>query len=347
VDGLPISTRMARAARKAGLIYVSDAMPGISRRRVGNSFYYLSPRRRVVRGAQTLRRIKALSIPPAYRDVWICRTPRGHLQATGRDRRGRKQYRYHQAWRAVRDCSKFDRMAAFGAALPALRRRLKRDLAISGLPSEKVLACVVKLLTISAARVGNAEYARSNHSFGITTLRSRHVSFARGGRAVLDFVGKGGVRHEIVVDQKRVVQIVQRCHALPGQPLFQYLDADGHCRAIDSGMVNNYLSDAMGGEFTAKDFRTWHATLRAIELLMVEPVRQPLSRPAARRICTRVLRDVAKVLRNTPAVCRKSYVDPQVFVAWEQGALGRHFKPLTQLSGQRGERALVRFLRAY
>ncbi len=344
-DSRDVSTRMAHAARRAGLVYVSDATPGIARRRVGKSFHYLSPRRREVRDAQTLRRINALAVPPAYRDVWICRTPRGHLQATGRDARGRKQYRYHRAWRAVRDCAKFDRMAAFVAALPALRRRLKHDLGLSGLPREKVLACVVSLLSTSAARIGNAEYARVNHSFGITTLRNRHVSFARGGRAILDFAGKGGVRHEIVVDQKRVVQIVRRCHALPGQHLFQYLDPEGNRHAIDSGMVNDYLCETMGSEFTAKDFRTWHATVHAIELLKALPVPQPLTRSAARRACTQVLASVAKLLRNTPAVCRKSYVNPEVFAAWQNGKLRRHFHHLTQLNGVRGERALVRFLR--
>jgi DNA topoisomerase I len=345
-DTPDVSTRMAHAARRAGLVYVSDAMPGIRRRRVGNSFRYLSPRCRAVRDAQTLRRINALAVPPAYREVWICRTPRGHLQATGRDARGRKQYRYHQAWRAVRDCAKFDRMAAFVVALPALRRRLKRDLALSGLPREKVLACVVTLLSTSAARIGNAEYARVNHSFGITTLRNRHVSFARGGRALLDFAGKGGVRHEIVVDQKRIVQIVRRCHALPGQHLFQYLDAAGNHHAVDSGMVNDYLCETMGSEFTAKDFRTWHATVHAIELLKALPIPQPLSRSAARRACAHVLKSVATLLRNTPAVCRKSYVNPEVFAAWEKGTLRRHFHYLTHISGRRGERALVRFLRA-
>ena len=337
---------MAHAARRAGLVYVNDSMPGITRRRVGNAFHYLSPRCGAVRDPQTLRRISALAVPPAYRDVWICRTPRGHLQATGRDARGRKQYRYHETWRAMRDCAKFDRMAAFVAALPALRRRLKRDLALSGLPRAKVLACVVTLLSTSAARIGNAEYARVNHSFGITTLRNRHVSFARGGRALLDFAGKGGVRHEIVVDQKRIVQIVRCCHALPGQHLFQYLDADGNCHAVDSGMVNSYLCETMGSEFTAKDFRTWHAMVHAIELLKALSPPQPFSRSAARRARTDVLNSVAKVLRNTPAVCRKSYVSPELFAAWEKGTLRRHFRHLTHLSGRSGERTLVRFLRA-
>src|SRR5579863_3672401 len=282
----------ANTARRAGLVYVSDAMPGIARRRVGRTFRYLTPRRHVIRDRSTLRRISALAVPPAYHDVWICNTPRGHLQATGRDARGRKQYRYHQAWREVRDCAKFERMAHFVAALPALRLRLKRDLALRALCRDKVLACAVTLLSTSAARVGNAEYARDNHSFGITTLRSRHVSFARGGRATLNFVGKGGVRHEIVVDRKRIVDIVRRCHSLPGHHLFQYLDPDGKCRPIDSGMVNAYLSEAMGGDFTAKDFRTWHATVHAIDLLRSLPV--PPRRAALRRACAKVLQVVCQ-----------------------------------------------------
>jgi DNA topoisomerase I len=339
-----LSDDPTRMARRAGLLYVSDSMPGIERRRVGKAFRYLSPRRHTVRDARTLQRISALAVPPAYRDVWICGTPRGHLQATGRDARGRKQYRYHEAWRAVREGAKFARMAAFVAALPALRRRLQRDLALPGLSRDKVLACVVKLIGSSAARVGNIEYARTNHSFGITTLRNRHVSFARG-RAVLQFAGKGRVPHEIIVRDRGIVQILRRCHALPGARLFQYQDQDGSRHAIDSGMVNDYLCEGMGAKFTAKDFRTWQATVHAIELLNAVPVPEPCSRADAKRVCAQVLRQVAKVLRNTPAVCRKSYVNPRVFVAWENGTLGRHFRHLTQLRGRRGEQALVRFLR--
>jgi DNA topoisomerase I len=330
-------------ARRAGLVYVSDAMPGIARLRVGRTFRYLTPRRHVIRDRSTLRRISALAVPPAYRDVWICNTPRGHLQATGRDARGRKQYRYHVAWREIRDGAKFDRMADFVAALPALRRRLQRDLALKELCRDKVLACAVTILSTSAARVGNAEYARDNNSFGITTLRSRHVSFARGGRATLDFVGKGRVRHEIVVDRKRIVDIVRRCHSLPGYHLFQYLDPDGKCRPIDSGMVNAYLNEAMGGDFTAKDFRTWHATVHAIDLLRSLPV--PSRKPAVRRACVSVLKSVARLLRNTPAVCRKSYVNPEVFTSWEKGVLQERLGHLARLNGRRAERALIRFLR--
>jgi DNA topoisomerase IB len=323
-------------------MYVTDTMPGIARRSIGRTFRYLTPRRRVIHNRRTLRRIHALAMPPAYREVWICASPRGHLQATGRDARGRKQYRYHQAWREVRDCVKFDRMADFVAALPALRRRLKRDLALKNLCRDKILACAVTILNTSAARVGNAEYARDNHSFGITTLRSRHVSFTRGGRATLDFVGKGGVRHEIVIDRRRIVEIVRRCHELPGQHLFQYLDVDGSCRPIDSCMVNAYLCEAMGGDFTAKDFRTWHATVHSIELLRSLPV--PSRRAALRRVRTTVLKSVGQLLRNTPAVCRKSYVNPEVFTAWEQGKLGKRLGHLASLNGSRAERALTRFL---
>jgi DNA topoisomerase I len=335
-----------KAVRQAGLVYVRDGRPGITRQRRGRTFRYLTPRGQLLRDARSLRRIRALAIPPAYHDVWICSTPRGHLQATGRDALGRKQCRYHRAWREMRDCDKFDRLAEFVSALPGLRQRLKHDLARCGLPREKVLACVVTLLITSAARVGNAGYARDNQSFGITTLRNRHASFRGGGRAVLDFAGKGGVRHEIVVDRRRVVEIVSRCHALPGQHLFQFLDPDpdGHCHPIDSGMVNDCLRETMGDAFTAKDFRTWHATVHAIELLRSIPVPQPPSRAATRRACAKVSKSVARALRNTAAVCRKSYVNPQLFVAWESGALGRRFQHSTRLSGLRAERALARFL---
>jgi DNA topoisomerase I len=338
--------QLAQAARRAGLIYVADTAPGIRRQRRGKRFRYLSPKAQIIRDPATLRRIGSLAVPPAYRDVWICRHARGHLQATGRDARGRKQYRYHAKWRALRDCAKFERMAGFVAALPKLRRQLKHDLALPSLPREKVLAAAVSLLSSTAARVGNNEYARDNNSFGISTLRSRHVSFARGGRAILDFIGKGGVRHEIVVDRRKLVEIMRRCHALPGQHLFQYLDSDGNRHAIDSGMVNAYLSETMGGDFTAKDFRTWHATVHAIGLLKALPVPAPLSARALQRCTLQVLRSVASLLRNTPAVCRKSYVNPELFVAWHKGALGEHFRNVTQLRDRRGERALLRFLRS-
>src|SRR5580704_8142303 len=257
----------AQMAVEAGLLYVSCQEPGIRRVRAGKGFYYLTPANERLSCADELSRIESLAVPPAYQDVWICVSPRGHLQATGQDARGRKQYRYHPQWRQVRDSAKFDRMAAFGEALPKLRRKLTRDLSLPGLPREKVLAAVVALLDTTRARIGNAEYARDNKSFGLTTLRNRHVTFVRDGRAVLNFRGKGGVQHEIPIDDKRIVRIVQSCQDLPGQHLFQFVADDGSRCPVDSGQVNDYLREAMGDDFTAKDFRTWGATLRALVLL--------------------------------------------------------------------------------
>ena len=243
---------MGRQARPAT---VSDDEPGFRRRRSGSGFVYLKPDNGVLRNKAALRRIASLAIPPAYRDVWICRHSRGHIQATGRAARGRKQYRHHPRWREVRDQAKFDRMVDFGSALPKLRQRMRRDLALRGLPREKVLAVIVSMLDSTRARIGNPEYARQN-SFGPSTLRNRHVQFVRDGRALLRFRGKGGLQHEIVVDDKRLARLVRRCQELPGQQLFQYLDDDGKRCPVESGQVNDYIREAMGGEFTAKDFRT-------------------------------------------------------------------------------------------
>src|SRR5580698_1761766 len=266
-----VAAEAAQMAVEAGLIYVSDTEPGIRRLRAGKGFRYLTPENRRLAAAKELKRIASLAIPPAYRDVWISMEARGHLQATGRDARGRKQYRYHPQWRQVRDSAKFDRMVAFGEALPKLRRRLARDLALQGLPREKVLAAVVTLLDTTRARIGNVEYARENKSFGLTTLRNRHVTFVNDGRAVLHFRGKSGVQHELRIDDKRIVRIVQRCLELPGHHLFQYVTDDGSRSPIDSAQVNDYLRDAMGDDFTAKDFRTWGATLHALMLLGQTP----------------------------------------------------------------------------
>jgi DNA topoisomerase IB len=253
-----------------------------------------------VRAAAVLRRISSLAIPPAYRDVWICVDPRGHLQATGRDARGRKQYRYHPAWRALRDSAKFDRMIDFGRALPRLRKRLRRDLALRGLPREKVLAVVVSLLDTTRLRIGNPEYARDNKSFGLSTLRDRHVRFIRDGRAVFVFRGKGGAVQEARIDDRRIVRIVRGCQELPGQRLFQYRDDDGTVRGIDSGQVNDYLREIMGAAFTAKDFRTWSATLRAVAILAGTPRPEPSSARAGKAQLLAVVKQVAAELRNTP-----------------------------------------------
>ena len=316
-----------------GLVYVSDDARGIRRvrdepreRRGHKSvprFHYVSPAGRRIRDARTLARIAKLAIPPAYEDVWICTNRRGHLQATGRDARGRKQYRYHPEWCRARDDHKHSRMLSFGRALGRLRAGVRRDLARPGLPREKVLALVVKLLDATQVRVGNAEYARSNGSFGLTTLRDRHARFPARGKALLHFRGKGGAEHDVPVDDARLAQLVRRCQELPGQALFQYVDDDGGHRKIDSGQVNDYLRERMGGEFTAKDFRTWHATLHALTLLDRLPVPGPRDERARRRCINAVVKEVATGLRNTPAVCRKSYINPAVFVAWQRGRLPR------------------------
>jgi len=308
-------------ATAAGLGYVVDDRPGIARRRAGKGFLYLDAEQRRIRDADVLDRIRHLAIPPAYSNVWICPNPRGHLQATGRDARGRKQYRYHAKWRKARDAGKFAKLVRFGERLPHLRSVLRRDLALPGLPEAKVLAVVVSLLAETGIRVGNEEYARSNGSYGLTTLRDRHVSFLREGRAVLRFRGKSGQEHEARVDNARLVRLLRRCQQLPGQMLFQYLDDDGVRKPIDSGMVNLYLREAMGEEFTAKDFRTWAGTVRAIALLSRTPLSEDGDERASISAIAGVVKEVAVRLRNTPAVCRSSYIDPRVFEAWRSGRL--------------------------
>src|SRR5277367_4306798 len=259
----------AQMAIEAGLVYVSDAEPGIRRLRAGKGFRYVTPENRPLAADKDLRRIASLAIPPAYRDVWITLQERGHLQATGRDARGRKQYRYHPEWRQGRD-----------SALP-------------GLPREKVLALVASILDATRVRIGNSEYARDNKSFGLTTLRNRHVSFIRDGRAILNFRGKGGVQHEVLIDDKRVAQIVRRCQEIPGQHLFQFISDEGQRCPIDSGQVNDYLREAMGTDLTPKDFRTWGATLLAITLLARTPLPEPASEHALKRKIAEVVKQVA------------------------------------------------------
>src|SRR6202046_337029 len=336
----------APMAIEAGLIYVSDTEPGIRRLRVGRGFRYVTPENRRLEAEKDLKRIASLAIPPAYRDVWISMKPRGHLQATGRDARGRKQYRYHTEWRQVRDSAKFGRMVSFGEQLAKLRRKLNRDLALPDLPREKVLAVVVSLLDATRVRIGNSEYARDNQSFGLPTLRNRHVSFIRDGRAVLNFRGKGGVQHEILIDDKRIAKIVRRCKEIPGQHLFQYINDDGQRCPIDSGQVNDYLREAMGNDFTAKDFRTWGATLHAIMLLARTPMPEARSEHAIKKKIAEVVREVAAALRNTPAVCRKSYINPAVFDSWRSGSIHEviHGK-LIAASARKAETLVLAFLR--
>ena len=302
-------------------MYVSDTGPGWRRRRCGKGFAYFDERGRRIRDAARLARIRALAIPPAYRDVWICPQPHGHLQATGRDTRGRKQYRYHPDWMAERNGDKFGRMAQFGRALARLRRQVRRDLALPGLPREKVVAALVHLLDTTYARVGNAEYARHNGSFGLSTLKDRHARWS-GGTARLCFRGKGGVQHELEITDPKVARILRRCHDLPGQQLFQYVDpASGEQHAVGSADVNDYLRTHMpdGEGFSAKDFRTWHASVLAFERL--ECCEAPASTAAAKHVINEVLGDVAAELRHTVAVCRRSYVHPQVLARFESGQL--------------------------
>jgi DNA topoisomerase I len=346
IDTSAMAAEGAQMAVEAGLLYVSCSEPGIRRMRAGKGFYYLTPENRRLTSNTELKRIASLAVPPAYKDVWICASPRGHLQATGQDARGRKQYRYHPQWRQVRDNAKFDRMVAFGNALPKLRRKLTRDLSLPGLPREKVLAAVVALLDATRARIGNAEYARDNKSFGLTTLRNRHVTFVRDGRAVLNFRGKGGVQHEIRIDDKRIVRIVQHCQDLPGQHLFQYVADDSSRCPVDSGQVNDYLREAMGDDFTAKDFRTWGATLRALVLLARIPRDPDASESALKSAMVGVVKQVASELRNTPAVCRKSYINPVVFEGWRSGAIHRASDGnLATVSPRKAEMLVLDFLR--
>jgi DNA topoisomerase IB len=335
-------------AAHAGLRHVTDATPGIRRRRAGKGFDYRTADGKQVRDAATLDRIRALAIPPAWTDVWICPNPRGHLQASGRDARGRKQYRYHPRWSEVRGNGKFGRVVEFGEALPRLRKRLRSDLAQKGFPRTKVLAIVVSLLGETLIRVGNPEYAKNNRSYGLTTLRNRHVAFVRGGRARFRFRGKGGLEHEVVLDDKRLVKLLRTCQQLPGQSLFQYRDDDGELVPVDSGEVNAYLREATGEAFSAKDFRTWGGTLAAFQRLArtTLPYRadgSPAGERALAGLEKAVVKEVAAALGNTPAVCRKSYIDPVVFDGWRAG------KGQRAAARARGERqweaAALRFLR--
>jgi DNA topoisomerase I len=339
---------LRKEVRSVGLVYVSDLQPGVRRVRRGKGFVYYNHAGRPITNPRELDRIRKLAIPPAYTDVWICANPRGHLQACGRDARGRKQYRYHPDWRSLRDHGKFDRLLAFGKALPALRKRVRRDLALQGLPCDKVLALVIRLLDETLIRVGNESYARDNHSYGLTTLRSRHLRQERG-RLHLVFTGKSGKKRDVVLDDKRLIQIIRRVQQLPGQQLFQYLDDDGQRHPIDSTMVNRYLSEVVGNgeqcEFTAKDFRTWGGTVAAAGILCCTPLPAKGGEKARRTVLANAVKQVAERLGNTPAVCRKSYIAPQLLDAWLDGSL--HGKIPASVAAHRGplERATLRFMK--
>ncbi|MGH8077080.1 MAG: DNA topoisomerase IB [Lysobacter sp.] len=348
-EATPTTDANQQAASDSGLVYVSDLEPGIRRRRAGKGFSYLDASGKPVRDPDTLARIRALAIPPAYVDVWICRRADGHLQATGRDARGRKQYRYHRRWQRIRGDGKFDRLVAFGEALPRLRRNLRRDLALPEFPREKVLAIVVAVMADTLVRVGNREYARSNRSYGLTTLHNRHVAFVSGGRARFKFRGKGGLEHDVVLDDARLTKLVRHCQQLPGQALFQYRDDDGAVQPVDSGQVNDYLREVMGEAFTAKDFRTWGGTLVAFQQFASTPLPTEEDSDAApsesalAALQNDVIKQVALELGNTAAVCRKAYIAPVVFDGWRDGRV--HAAAAAARGERQWEQALLKFLK--
>ena len=337
------------SARRASLVHTSDEEPGIRRKRAGGGFFYLKPDGSKLGEGKTLARIRSLAIPPAWTDVWICLQADGHLQATGRDQRGRKQYRYHARWSVCRDEVKYSSLVAFAKALPGLRRRIDADLRRHRLPRERVVASVVWLLDNTMIRIGNAAYARDNKSFGLTTLRDRHVDID-GSTLRFAFKGKSGKEWKLKLTDRRIAKIVRGAQDLPGQHLFQYLDGDGARHAIRSQDVNDYIREATGADFSSKHFRTWGGTIHAARLLTEEPL--PESRAAAKRTLNRVIDQVAHCLGNTRTVCRKCYIHPAVVDAWaenrltdEMNAARRSFrKPLRGLSEE--ETLILKWLSA-
>lgn len=302
------------SAQAVGLRYVTDDTPGIRRKRSGKKgFTYFDVNGDRITDSKMIERINALAIPPAYKNVWICPWENGHLQATGRDAKGRKQYRYHPLWRSIRDQTKFNRMIAFSQALPELRRRLEQDLTRRGLPKEKVLAAILQLMERTRIRVGNEEYAKTNNSYGLTTLQDDHVDIS-GSHIKFQFRGKSGVEHDIEISDKRLAKIVKSCQEIPGQELFQYIDEDGHPQDVTSSDVNDYLREITGQDFTAKDFRTWAGTVLAASHLV--EIGRFTSQTAAKKNVTQAVKIVAAHLGNRPATCRKYYIHPAVLEAY-------------------------------
>jgi DNA topoisomerase-1 len=308
------------SAKAAGLRYVTDNSLGFRRRKNGKRFVYLDLAGKIIRHSEVIRRIKGLTIPPAWRDVWICPLPNGHLQATGRDARGRKQYRYHPRWRDVRDQTKYEKMLAFAKQLPAIRQQIENDLALPGLPRQKILATVVRLLETGMMRVGNEEYVRQNNSFGLATLRSHHVEVL-GPKVRFDFRGKSGVKHCFDLNDHRLGRIIKRCQELPGHELFQYIDEKGERCTIDSADVNEYLRTIAGDDFSTKDFRTWAGTVLAATALIEVTGEKP-----AKKNIARAIGQVARQLGNTTAVCRKCYIHPAVIESYQNGSLTEAFR---------------------
>lgn len=316
IAALSFTEKHREAAKEAGLRYVSDQSPGIYRFGKNKKFFYKDSEGRRIRDAATLQRIRMLAIPPAYTSVWICADPRGHIQATGLDARGRKQYRYHPEWRAVRDQHKYDRVVSFGEVLPIIRKTTNAHLSKPGLGREKVLAAVVQLLEKTLIRVGNEEYVKENKSFGLTTLLRRHVD-VRGSKITFEFKGKSRIHHTIDINDRRLAKIIRGCQDLPGQELFQYIDEDGQRRMISSDDVNNYLQEITDDDFTAKDFRTWTGTVLAAHALA--EMGNFGSMTEAKRKINMAIEHVSKKLGNTKAICRKCYVHPVVINAYLHG----------------------------
>lgn len=325
------------SSKQAGLQYVTDAKPGISRKRWGKSFRYFNPDHSQVKDPTVLARIKSLVIPPAWTDVWICPSANGHLQATGRDARKRKQSRYHPRWREVRDETKYERMKVFGEALPRIRKRVEQDLALAGLPREKVLATIVRLLETTFIRVGNEEYARENHSYGLTTFHDKHADI-RGSTVHFKFKGKSGKLHNIDVNDRRLARIVKKCQDVPGYELFQYIDEEGAHRSVDAADVNDYLRAISEEPFTAKDFRTWAGTVLACSMLREFEAFE--SETEAKKNVVAAIKSVAEQLGNTPSVCRKCYVHPAVIDSYMGGEMLKSFENHVKRTLSRSPHAL-------
>jgi DNA topoisomerase-1 len=339
----------AQSAKAAGLRYVADTRPGIIRKGHGKRFRYIQADGTAVRDKETLARIKSLVIPPAWNDVWICPIPNGHLQATGRDARGRKQSRYHPRWRETRDETKYERMILFASALPLIRQQVEHDLARPNLPREKILATIVRLMETTYIRVGNTEYARTNRSYGLTTLRNRHVDVT-GSTVTFSFQGKSGVHHTIDLSDRRLARIVKRCLDIPGYELFQYLEPDGTHHSIDSADVNDYLRAISQQNFTAKDFRTWAGTVLACETLRTFEAFD--SETQAKRNIVEAIKSVAHRLGNTPSVCKKCYIHPAVLDSYRGGSMLNAFENQVEKEVENAshelrqeERALLQLLR--
>jgi DNA topoisomerase-1 len=350
IDEIEIAPDPVEVAEEAGLRYVSDDQPGYTRKAKGDDFEYFDTDGKNIRDEKRLLRIKRIGIPPAYKDVWICPAPNGHIQATGRDARGRKQYRYHERWREVRDENKYERMVVFGKALPKIRRRVNRDLKRRGLPREKVLATVVQLLERTFIRIGNEEYAKENKSFGLTTLRNRHVDVTAT-KLKFTFRGKSGKDHEVDVTDRRLAKIIRQLQDLPGQEVFQYLNDREERRKVTSEDVNEYLREITGEDFTAKDFRTWAGTVLAAMALNAQEAFE--NKTQAKKNIKDAISAVAKILGNTPAICRKCYVHPAVLETYLDGTMIEGLKQKTEETlGRKGgdlklqEAAVMSFLQA-